>query len=372
MFEDIRPYNDNEVPAAVARVTCHPFFGHIAQLVCPGCDTEAFKQSFLKIKSTYEFQHQIMLRAIQRIIENSSTGLTHSGFELLDNAHRYAFIANHRDILLDAAILQMLLDNHGIETTEITFGSNLMQNELAFDIGKMNKMFKIERGGTMHNFYRSSLEVSSYMRYAILQKHQSTWIAQRNGRTKDGNDKTETGVLKMFSLSSNKPFVENLMELNITPVTISYEYEPCDFMKTQENYISHYQKYIKEPGEDMQSIIKGIIQPKGRIHIAINPTLTQEELAYCDQLEKRFKFSHLAQLVDTKIYSSYKLWKTNYIAHDMLHDSDQFAHQYTPEERTDFIQYMENGLKQLQGEWDELRAIFLGIYAVPVDNCHGK
>lgn len=366
MFDDIRPYHDSEIPAAINRVANHPFFGQIAHYLFPEIDIETFRAHFRKITTAYDFQHQVMLQAIQHIIANTSSGLTYEGFEHIDNEHRYMFIANHRDILLDAAILQVLLDQHHIETSEITFGSNLMQSELAVDIGKINKMFKIARGGTMHDFYRNSLEVSSYMRYAITQKHQSTWIAQRNGRTKDGDDHTESAVLKMFSMSSGKPFMENLSELNITPVTISYEYEPCDFLKTQELYIRQYQNYIKEPGEDMNSILTGIKQQKGHIHLAINPTITQSELEQCDRLDKKYKFTQLAKIIDTRIHSTYKLWNTNFIAYDLLNNTDQYRNHYTLAERSAFYDYMQEGLQKLKGDIDELTNIFLNIYANPV------
>lgn len=248
-FEFTRPYNDSEIPAAVARVAESPFFGSIAHYLFPGIDVETIRQQLLQVKTIKEFQQRYMLHAINSILRQTSTGLASSGFEQLDKAHNYMFIANHRDILLDAAILQILLDKNGLDTSEITFGSNLMQGGLVIDIGKMNKMFRIVRGGSVHDFYKNSLEVSSYMRYALLEKKQSVWIAQRNGRTKNGDDHTEIAVLKMFSISSSKPFIENMDELNITPIVISYEYEPCDFLKTQELYISQYQRYIKEPGK---------------------------------------------------------------------------------------------------------------------------
>lgn len=369
MFEDTRPYNDSEVPAAIARVAHDPRFAIIVGYLFPGANVEQYRQQFLQIKTVDEFQHQVMLRAINSIINQTSTGLTSNGFQLLDNDHRYLFLANHRDILLDAAILQILLDKHQLRTSEITFGSNLMKGELVIDIGKLNKMFRIVRGGTARDFYHNSMEVSSYMRYAIHQKGESVWIAQRNGRTKDGNDKTDPAVLKMFSMSSDKNFVDNLEEMRITPVAISYEYEPCDFLKTRELYISQYQQYIKEADEDLQSILHGITQAKGRIHLETTPPITREELEICNQQEKKNKFIHLAQLIDQRIYHSYHLWPTHFIAHDLLNEAPTFRDRYTDEERNTFIIYMNEGLSRLQGDASELQQIFLSIYAKPVEHC---
>ncbi len=367
-FEFTRPYNDNEIPDAIARVISSPFFDHISKYFFPTRNLDEIKQELLKVKTTKEFQQQYTLSVINSILPLPSSGLESYGFEQLDNKHNYMFIANHRDILLDAAILQILLDQHGLDTSEITFGSNLMQGRLIIDIGKMNKMFRIVRGGSVHDFYKNSLEVSSYMRYALLDKKQSVWIAQRNGRTKNGDDHTEIAVLKMFSISSPKTFIENMGELNITPIVSSYEYEPCDFLKTQELYISQYQRYIKEPGEDINSIIKGIKQPKGGICVCATPTISNEELLYCDTFDKNKKYVQLAKMIDQRVYTHYKLWKNNYIAYDLVQQGQKYASHYSEAEKRIFIQYMEEGLRSLVGETDELRNIFLDIYANPVRN----
>ena len=367
MFEETRPYNDSEIPAAIARVASNPFFETLVRYLFPDTSVEAFRQEFLRITTIDEFQEKVMLKALRSIVQRTCTDFTWEGFNLLDADHRYTFIANHRDILMDAALLQIILRKHHLRTSEITFGSNLMKGDIVIDIGKMNKMFRIERGGTVHSFYRSSMEVSSYMRYALLEKGESTWIAQSNGRTKDALDLTEGAVLKMFSISSPKPFVENLAELSITPVAISYEYEPCDFLKTQELYISQYQQYIKEPGEDLHSILQGVTQKKGQVHLAVTPTITAEELAECDRYEKRLKFEQLAKLIDQRIYRHFRLWKTHYMAHDLLYQDQQYADRYTPADLDAFVAYMESGLKGLTGEREELRSIFLKIYANPVE-----
>ena len=387
-YDEIRPYNDAEIPAAAQRVADSPYLPAIVNYLFPGKKVEEIQQLFRNFRSVYDFQITIMYPAIRSIIEKTSNGLTNSGFETLKDGRKRMFISNHRDILLDAAILQTLLFDNGIETTEITFGSNLMEGELVVDIGKMNKMFRIMRGGHIRDFYQNSMHVSSYMRYAVTEKQQSVWIAQRNGRTKDGDDKTDMAVLKMFAfsllkanilspdmavlkmfaLSSEKEFVDNLSELNITPMVVSYEYEPCDFMKTQEIFISRYQKYEKEPGEDLNSILHGIKQFKGHIHFAIAPAITIDDLNFCDHFERNKKFQHLAEIIDKRVYLNYKLWPTNYIAYELLNQTYRYKDQYTQEEMDQFVEYMEQGLSSLVGDTSELREIFLGIYANPVVN----
>lgn len=369
IFEDTRPYNDNEIPAAVNRLLKDNYLPLIFNYLFPDKkEAENLLKILKDVRTVKDFQLKIMYRIIWAIINKTSSGLTYSGFENLNDEKKAMLIGNHRDILLDSAILQILLTDHHLDTSEITFGSNLMSSQLAIDIGKMNKMFKIIRGGNIRDFYRNSVHVSTYMRYAITEKKQSTWIAQRNGRTKDGNDTTEMAVLKMFTLSSNKRFVPNLLELNITPLIISYEYEPCVFLKVAELYVSMYQKYEKKEDEDFQSIIQGIIQWKGNIHFVVGKPITEDELKECDQLQKNDKFIRLAQIIDKRIYDNYRLWKTNYIAYDLLYNTDTYTMHYSPNEKSDFIQYMKNGLEKIEGEYDELENIFLKIYANPVKN----
>lgn len=367
-FEETRPYVDSEVPAAIERIAASPYFDTIIQFLYPSEDIDRFKTQFKTISTVRDFQEKIMNNAIQTIIQKTSNGLFSGGFNKISNEHKGMFISNHRDILLDAALLQLMLRKNNMETSEITFGSNLMQDSLVIDIGKINKMFRIVRGGNIRDFYKNSMEVSQYMRYAITQKKQSTWIAQRNGRTKNGDDKTEMAVLKMFAMSSKKPFVENLLELNIMPISISYEYEPCDFLKTAELYVSSYQKYVKAPNEDLNSILHGIQQFKGKISLVVCEPIGMTDLREADTFEKNEKFQHLAEIIDKRIYAHYKLWKTNYIAFDLLHHDNRFAAFYSEQEKQDFTTYMNNGINAIQGDKEELTQIFLTLYANPIKN----
>ncbi len=370
--DSIRPYDNNEIPAAAARVAAHPFFEQAVRFLFPESDPEQIRTEFLKIRSAEQLQGGIMLKAFRRILQLTSTSFSSKGIERINPEQRYTFVSNHRDIVLDAVLLQMMLNNNGIETAEVTFGSNLMHDKFIADIGKMNKMFRLVRANEMHDlrdFYRNSLEVSSYMRYVLLAKRQSLWIAQRNGRTKDGNDHTESALLKMLSLGSGKPFVENIAELNIVPVAVSYEYEPCDFLKVQERYLSSGGHYEKERDEDFRSIVTGITRPKGGICIEIMPPVTLPELHQCDSFGRKQKFETLAHLIDRRIYGGYRLWKTNYIAADLRNGTEQYRSMYTPADKEAFERYMDDGLRQLQGEQARLRGLFLDIYANPVGNC---
>ena len=282
----------------------------------------------------------------------------------------YLFVANHRDILLDAAILQILLVEHGFPTSEISFGSNLKEKGFITDFGKLNRMFTVLREGTSKELYEISRKLSAYIRHTIIDKKSSVWIAQRNGRTKDGSDFTQNGLLKMLNISGKKSFSENFEQLNLVPLTISYEYEPCDYLKTQEIYLSNlHTKYTKSPGEDLNSIITGIKQFKGKIHLTVGKPIEQKDMTFIDKYEnENDKIKAFAAMIDKHIYDNYKTNPVNYIAADLLEKSYKRANKYNVEEKQSFIKYMEDSIKKITGEQDVLRQLFLKIYATPVIN----
>lgn len=371
-FDSIRPYNESEFAAAIERITSHEYLPIVINSVFLNTNAEEYIENMKKYKTVRDFQHGFMRDAVENILKKTSTNFTYDGIDNVKKGSCNMFVSNHRDIALDAAILCYVFAINNLECFEVAIGNNLLQGDFVIDIAGVNKMFKIMRSSNAKDLYRDSVLASEYMRHVINDKKESVWIAQRNGRTKDGNDKTELGVLKMFSLGNDKPFVENFEEINITPIAISYEYEPCDFLKTMELYISSFQKYVKEPGEDLRSIIAGIMQPKGQINISVTPSITREELEYCDQFEKNAKFTTLAEIMDKRIYKAYKLYKNNYIAHDILNNANTYAEFYSKEEKEFFLNYMRNGLSKLpcakEENMKELEEIFLKIYANPVEN----
>jgi hypothetical protein len=368
-FEDIRPYNDDEINAAMLRIAANSVFDTIARKVFPSIPADVMKERITKIHDTSAFQGEIMKPIISNVLKNSSTSFSFSGLEKLDRTEAYLFISNHRDILLDAALLQIILFDSGYRTSGITFGSNLMAGEMAVDIGKANKMFKVEREGSNAEIYHHSKHLSDYIRYSITTKKESVWIAQRNGRTKDGIDKTETGVIKMFSMSGAAEFVKSFMELNIAPVSISYEYEPCDFLKTAELYQKEaFGSYTKATGEDYNSVLTGIVQQKGGIHLCFTEPVTLKELNAISQDNCKTRIAELAQIIDERINKGYKLWKTNYMAYDIINNSNTYCDKYTPDQKAAFIKYMKTQLDKIEGDMEILQKIFLGIYANPVTN----
>ena len=373
-FDDIRPYTDEEIPSAMSRIAGSQMLPLLASYVCPEKPLDEVRQLLLSFKTIRDFQYGIMHRVNEQIIANSITEFSFGGTEYLEKGKPYLLVSNHRDIMLDASLLQNLLVDLGLQTSQITFGANLMMNPLVVDIGKSNKMFRVERGATPKEFYRLSLHLSDYIRHTIQEGH-SVWIAQRNGRTKDGNDKTDQGIIKMFGMSGTADKISALDELNILPVSVSYEWEPCDVEKALELYQKQtYGEYHTKPGEDIRSIMQGILQPKGRVHFEICPPVDQSELVAFHNHTQNEYHQQVARLIDRRICAHYRLWPNNYIAHDRLYGDTTYRQHYTDGQREAFDRrlatMLEAGRQTIGTVLDEDRLVelFLGIYANPVNN----
>lgn len=372
-YDSIRPYNDAETSLAMKRVAEAPELKSISEFLNgPGKEKEDRLRAMLRgMDSVYSFQGGIMAGVIQSILDKTSSGLEVSGLENVENGRKHILISNHRDIILDPAILQLILFNDKESTTEIAVGDNLIANSFIEDIFRSNRMIKVVRGGTPREKYMSSALLSSYLREKVSSGECSVWIAQRNGRAKEGRDVTEQGLLKMFEMSGSGDFVKDFHDLALLPMAISYQYEPCAFLKAREVYISRRGQYVKKPGEDTFSILTGVTQFKGGISFRFCPELTGNELKECAALGKNERFKALAAILDERICSSYKLWDTNYIAYDISEGCEENAAMYDVERRNAFVDYMEKGLSEIIAkdpdiDKDELREILLSIYANPV------
>ena len=365
-FDDIRPYNDSEVHPALERIVANPLFANVANYIFPGQDVNLFKGLLLSCNSKEDFQVKVMSGIVKKIIKDTTAGLTFEGLEHFDGGRKYLIVSNHRDIVLDSAFIQLILHDSGAQTTEIAVGDNLITSSFIEDICRSNKMIKVVRSTSPREVYTTSKILSEYIRYNVANQESSVWIAQRNGRTKDGADVTEQGLLKMFDMSGSGDFVKDFTELHILPTSISYEFEPCDIQKAVELYISRRQKYVKAEGEDLRSILAGIVQPKGRVHIQFNEPVTEQEVKTAAELDKNERFKALGTCMDKKIVANYKLWPNNYIAYDMLNSTDEHTSEYTQQEKLAFEQYMAAKLEKVEADKEELKEIFLSIYANPV------
>lgn len=368
-FDDIRPYNPDEIPGAMQRIAESSSLPILAAYVYPGEPLEEVRNRIANYRTVKEFQSETMCAVNKRVVENSITEFTCSGLDRLSPDKHYLYVSNHRDIMLDASLLQYYLDGHGFDTTEITFGANLMMNPLVIDIGKSNKMFKVERpGGSIKEFYRQSKHLSDYIRFVISEKGQSVWIAQRNGRTKDGNDATDQGIVKMFCMSCPEDKIKAIEQLHIVPVSISYEWESCDILKTLELYESQFAKYTKKPGEDLNSILTGIVQPKGRVHIELCEPISRIELMKFDGLTNNEYHKAVAELLDSRINAAYRLYPNNYIAYDMRYGTTRYQEFYDEQQKAKFSKRLAELVRYDTCDLEKLTDIFLGIYANPVKN----
>lgn len=367
-FENIGPYSDEEAVKALAIVADHPAVAQASKFIFPDQPETFLRDMLKKIQSVDDFQRVVMSKAVEWVIENSVKKFTYDGLENLPSDRKYLALSNHRDIILDPAFTQYILLSNGLPLTQIAVGDNLLKNKYVEYLIRSNRMIKVIRGISARSLYLSSQVLSKYIRNCITSGESSIWLAQREGRTKNGIDITEQGLLKMLDMSGAKEFVDNFEELNIIPLSISYEYEPCDILKAREIMISRTQKYEKQPNEDIISIVTGIKEYKGNVHLHIGEPLTHQEILDASFCNKNDRYQAIRHAVDIRVIEGYKLWKTNYMAFDIQEGEGIYASEYTPEEMTAFKAYIEGRLALPEPELDrnELRQTLLDIYANPV------
>lgn len=367
-FDSIRPYYDSEVNEALISSLHHPMMKALMNFTFPEQDDEVWKEQLKRTHSIRDFQINFVYQSIQRVLEKSSEGLTTSGFEKLEPNTSYLFISNHRDIILDTSLLNVSLFDHGLVMTASAIGDNLVKKDFLLKLSKLNRNFLVQRGLSPRELLQSSKLMSEYMYHLLSKENRSVWIAQREGRTKDGNDATHQGVLKMVAMASDeKNCMDYFRKLKVVPVSISYEYDPTDALKMpQLMALANDEVYIKEKNEDFITLLSGIIGQKKRIHIHIGDVLEKEYDAIIAETNNSNKqIQALAQVIDDSILQSYKLWPTNYIAYDILNNSERFSNYYSDKEKQLFERRLE---LKIDVDNEVLREGFLAMYANPVVN----
>ena len=367
-FESISPYTDAEAAEALSKLAEFPLLSQISQQFFPEESPDFLKNTLKQIQTIDQFQVLVMQKFVRWVLEHTAKNFTYDGIENIDPQKKFLALSNHRDIMLDPAITQLVLYINGIPMTEIAVGDNLITNETIEWLIRSNRMIKVVRGISARELYLSSQLLSRYIRLNITQQRSSIWLAQRQGRTKDGYDTTEQGLLKMLDMSGTADFKTNFEELNIIPMSISYEYEPCDILKAREMVISRTQKYVKAEGEDFNSIVTGIMQPKGDIHLNIGKPLSAEEIEAAAECDKNDRYQFIRRAVDCRVIEGYKLFKNNYVAYDLVNETSKYAEMYEQADVEKFQAYMQNQLDKVEPEInrEELKSVFLGIYANPV------
>jgi len=371
IFEEIRPYNDDEIrPILDKLITNEEFLYSVASFYAPRLSrfVPAFTSSAARRKLEKQLENVFTVSAMQdviaeymdKMIEDTTTSLTHSGMENLKEGRAYLFMCNHRDITMDPAFVNYMLYHAGYETLQIAIGDNLLKKPFVSDLLRLNKSFIVKRSLKGRELLRALTLLSQYIHYCV-QNHNNVWIAQREGRAKDGIDKTDPALLKMLAISQRKlPLSESLADLHIIPVSMSYEYDACDVLKAEELWeLESKGSFAKTEKSDIQSIVTGMIGFKGDVHVAFG---TELELS-SDKPEE------IAAEIDRQILQNYKLRDINFLALERLKQQGMIPlHQLSKEIGEIEIKKLSRKLfeKRLNNTDPKLHRQFLFSYANPV------
>ena len=371
-FDDIRPYHDEELPAVYEELIADPAFQKAVSSIMPGVPFEAIAQKMRSCRTKLEFQKAFCYGLLWNIVKECASGLTIDHSALPDKEKPYTYISNHRDIILDSGFLSILLLDLDMSTVEIAIGDNLLIYPWIKKVVRINKSFIVQRALTMRQMLEASALMSNYMHYTIRDKKQSIWIAQREGRAKDSNDRTQDSVLKMLAMGGEGSVLERLAEMNIAPLSLSYEYDPCDYLKAQEFQLKRdIEGYKKSTQDDLLNMKTGLFGFKGRVHFQVAELINDELLKLDASLPKTELFACVSALIDRKIHANYRLYPGNYVACDLLDGTTSFAGNYSAEEKQTFEDYIAGQLDKISipnKDVEFLREKLLVMYANPVIN----
>ncbi len=373
-FDDIRPFTPEELPAVLDELIQDPTFRHVIGIVFPQLPFEEFAKKAKSCKTPLDFQKAFCYPFLKKLAAEKTTGVT-MDCSAISKSGNYTFISNHRDIVLDSAFLSMLLiDNDFGTTTEIAIGDNLLIYPWIEKLVRVNKSFIVHRGLTIKQQLSSSIQISAYMHYAIQQKKENIWIAQRQGRAKDSNDVTQRSIIKMFGMSGEGTLIERLKQLNLAPTAISYEYDPCDYLKAKEfQQKRDNPDHKKAPNDDLINMQTGIFGWKGEVAYKPAPCLN----AWLDALDPNMPnndiYGLLKDKINTEIHKNYKLYPGNYVAADLINGTTDWASKgmYTPQQKEEFEKYIQQRVSLVDlpnPDTDYLRHTILSMYANPLFN----
>ena len=371
-FEEIRCYRNEEVHDVLERLCNEKQFMKVMSTIYPLLPKEVIKQRLMCFRSNYSFQKDIVYPFLQYLEANMTLGIKLNGLEKIDIATSYLYISNHRDIILDSAFLCGKFIEKKMDTVEIAIGDNLLIFPWIEDLVRVNKSFIVKRGLGARQMLESSKRLSTYIAKTIQEK-QSIWIAQREGRAKDSNDRTQESLLKMLNMFGNASFIENLLKLNICPLSISYEYDPCDFLKAKEMQLRRDNScYKKDSQDDLINMQTGVMGYKGHVVYEITGSINDELIKIANETSSRNEqITLVTELIDKRIHSNYNIFANNKIAYDTLKNGKHFSNEYTSTEKVNFEKYLSLQMAKIQIEnKDEsfLRVKLLEMYANPLIN----
>lgn len=371
-FDAIRPWEPEDLPEVFDRLLANEQFKQVLAYLYPQVPFEMIAKKLKACKTNLKFQLAFAYDFVKGLLAKLA-----KGYEMdctaIDSSKRYTFISNHRDIVLDSAILDVLLvDNKFTTTCEIAIGDNLLSLPWVKDLVRVNKAFIVERALSMRQMLMSSKRLSDYMHFAVKEKNENIWIAQREGRAKDSNDRTQKSILQMMSMGGEGSIIERLMQLHLVPLSISYEYDPCDYLKAKEFQLKRDNaEWKKGPTDDLVSMQTGIFGFKGHVHYHAAPCLDGYLAQMDPETPKQDIYNKVATYIDKQIHANYMLYPGNYVALDLLEETSAHADKYTEAEKATFEQYIAGQLQKIDlPNKDEafLRERMLTMYANPVRN----
>ena len=371
-FKDIRPFEPEELPEAIDRIFSSEQFRTILPYIFPEIPVEMLHKKMKEVKNSMEFQRAFSYHFVYWVLNKTSKSVSFN-CDAIDKSKHFTFLSNHRDIVLDSAILDVLLIDAGFDTScEIAIGDNLLSLPWVKDLVRVNKSFIVERGLSPRQMLIASKRLSNYMHFVMTNKSENIWIAQREGRAKDSNDRTQEALLKMLTIGGEGSLADKLKEMHIVPLAISYEYDPCDYLKAMEFQLKRDNpEYKKSAQDDILSMQTGIMGYKGRIHYHCAECIDSFLESLDSELSKNDFYAVVAQHIDQQIHANYRLFANNYIALDLLENNNQYSNYYTHEEKQTFEDYITGQLNKIQIEnKDEsyLRERILTMYANPAIN----
>lgn len=370
-FDDIRPYSDEEIPSVLKELVKEPHVKAIFAQFFPEMTEEIITEKVEQIKTSTDFQRTFIIPFLNFIQSKFCKSLTNSGLENIAEAS--LILSNHRDIITDAAFLNKILLENDIDSTEIAIGDNLLIYDWIRDLVRINKSFIVKRNLPRNQMLKTFVQLSSYIRYTITEKQKSIWLAQREGRAKDSNDQTQESLIKMLALSGKESFIENLKPLRICPTSISYEYDPCDFLKAKEfQQKRDNPDFAKSQADDLISMRTGIFGYKGHVHYAFSPCINEELSQIENEIDNtKAQVRAVIELCDRHIFQNYVIYPINKLAYDELLGTDRFTNEIKPEKQEKVKQYLQQQLNKIDlpaPDWDFLRKKMLEIYANPLIN----
>lgn len=371
-FDEIRPYRDEELPRVFEELIADAEFRKVACAAVPGVPFEVLAEKIRQCRTAEEFQRNLCYGILWDITKNCTDGLSLDHTSLKDKEMPYTYISNHRDIILDSGFLSILLVDQGMDTVEIAIGDNLLIYPWIKKFVRVNKSFIVQRSLCMRQILESSARLSRYMHYAIAEKKQSIWIAQREGRAKDSDDRTQESLLKMLAMGGEGDSIECLKSLNIAPLAISYEYDPCDYLKAQEFQLKRdIEGFKKSDKDDLKNMETGLFGYKGKVHFRTGNCLNEELEKLDHAMPKQDLFAAVSAIIDREIHRNYTIYPGNYVAYDLLSGGNCFSEKYTPDEKIRFEEYISKQLAKIDiPNKDEsfLRGKMLAMYANPLKN----